>query len=81
MVIPENIYYRYESNIDGGTAYIFDVISGDVLKTSKSVYGILKSIDKRESMDEIISKYSADYSKEEIMGCIEELKNLKILSN
>ncbi|AQW28463.1 MULTISPECIES: hypothetical protein [Clostridium] len=86
MVVSKNIYYRFESEINNGTLYIFDIIKQKIIKSNYFSYLIISNIDKNKSYSEIIaiiSEVFKDYSKNEIEGLlnqgIEYLKKYEVL--
>ncbi|EGT5620491.1 hypothetical protein BUL45_15690, partial [Clostridium perfringens] len=75
MVVSKNIYYRFESEINNGTLYIFDIIKQKIIKSNYFSYLIISNIDKNKSYSEItaiISENFKDYSKNEIKGLLNQ---------
>lgn len=62
MKIKENVLYRYESKIDGGTLFIFDLQNYKRYKGKKIEYLVLKYIDEGLSIETIIEKISKEFS-------------------
>lgn len=54
MRIPENVIYRFESQIDGGTTFLFNLDSMHVKTTNELGYHILRLIDQGREKEEIL---------------------------
>lgn len=62
MRIKTNILYRYESQIEGGTLFIFDLNNYKRYKGKKIEYIILEYISQGLSLEEIVTQISNTFS-------------------
>ncbi|SHH25203.1 Coenzyme PQQ synthesis protein D (PqqD) [Caloranaerobacter azorensis DSM 13643] len=72
MKIAPNIIFRYESKIDGGTLFLFDLKNYKTFRGSIVEYKILKYIQDNKDKEEIINRIENEFG-------IEDCKN-KIIS-
>lgn len=81
MRVNPHIFYRYESQIDGGTTYIFNSNSYEILKTTELAYLIIKGIDEQKNINTILKSLDNQVSIEELKTFTQELIDLKIISD
>lgn len=60
MKIKNNILYRYESKMDNGVLFIFDIEKYKVYKGSILEYYLLSLVHQGLNQDDIIDKFSSD---------------------
>lgn len=63
--LKKNIFIRYEPEIEGGTLFIFNKETGEIHEANKIIYIILKCMESKSTMKELIKKLKKTYDIDE----------------
>lgn len=74
MKIADNIYYRYEKNIDKGVVYIYNFETEILIKSQQLVYQVLNKIDEgvidEKEIVNSLKKFYKDYDELAILEAV-----------